>query len=48
VVPFADHSVVVLGTDKDDRARSRFDGAHELGYLVVHGEQIQGVKEVET
>ena len=47
-LPFADHPVVVLGTDKDDRARSRFDGAHELGHLVVHGEQIWGVKEVET
>ena len=39
--------VVVLGTDKNDRARSRFDGAHELGHLVVHGDQIWGVKEVE-
>ena len=47
-LPFADHPVVVLGTDKDDRARSRFDGVHELGHLVVHGEQIWGVKEVET
>lgn len=47
-LPFADHPVVVLGADKDDRARSRFDGAHELGHLVVHGEQIWGVKEVET
>jgi hypothetical protein len=34
-VPFADHPVVVQGTDKDDRVRSRFDGAHELGHLVV-------------
>ncbi len=47
-LPFADHPVVVLATDKDDRARSRFDGAHELGHLVIHGEQIWGVKEVET
>lgn len=39
--------VVVLGADKNDRARSRFDGAHELGHLVVHGHQIWGVKEVE-
>ena len=46
-LPFPDHPVVVLSTDKDDRARSRFDGAHELGHLVVHGEQIWGVKEVE-
>ncbi|MEU9522917.1 XRE family transcriptional regulator [Streptomyces sp. NPDC048224] len=47
-LPFADHPVVVLGTDKDDRARSRFDAAHELAHLVLHGEQIWGVKEVET
>ncbi|MEU8205818.1 ImmA/IrrE family metallo-endopeptidase [Streptosporangium sp. NPDC049046] len=47
-LPFADHPVVVLGTDKNDRARSRFDCAHELGHLVLHGEQIWGVKEVET
>lgn len=47
-LPFADHPVVVLGSEKDDRARSRFDCAHELGHLVMHGEQIWGVKEVET
>ena len=47
-LPFADHPVVVLSADKDDRARSRFDGAHELGHLVIHGEQIWGVKQVET
>jgi Zn-dependent peptidase ImmA (M78 family)/transcriptional regulator with XRE-family HTH domain len=47
-LPFADHPVVVLSADKDDRARSRFDGAHELGHLVLHGEQIWGVKEVEA
>jgi Zn-dependent peptidase ImmA (M78 family) len=46
-LPFADNPVVVLGADKDDRARSRFDGAHELGHLVLHGEQIWGLKEVE-
>jgi Zn-dependent peptidase ImmA (M78 family)/transcriptional regulator with XRE-family HTH domain len=46
-LPFHDRPVVVLGTDKNDRARSRFDGAHELGHLVVHGDQIWGVKEVE-
>jgi Zn-dependent peptidase ImmA (M78 family) len=40
--------VVVLGTDKNDRARSRFDGAHELAHLVLHGEQIWGLKQVET
>jgi Zn-dependent peptidase ImmA (M78 family)/transcriptional regulator with XRE-family HTH domain len=47
-LPFHDRPVVVLGTDKNDRARSRFDGAHELAHLVTHGEQIWGVKEVET
>ena len=46
-LPFPDHPVVVLGSDKADRARSRFDGAHELGHLVMHGEQIWGMKEVE-
>lgn len=38
---------MVLGSDKDDRARSRFDCAHELAHLVLHGEIIWGVKEVE-
>lgn len=47
-LPFADHPVVVLGTEKNDRARSRFDCAHELAHLVMHGESIWGVKEVET
>ncbi|MFI1150033.1 XRE family transcriptional regulator [Streptomyces sp. NPDC020817] len=47
-LPFSDHPVIVLGTDKNDRARSRFDSAHELAHLVLHGEQIWGVKEVET
>jgi Zn-dependent peptidase ImmA (M78 family)/transcriptional regulator with XRE-family HTH domain len=47
-LPFPDHPVVVLGTNKNDRARSRFDGAHELAHLVLHGQQIWGVKEVET
>jgi Zn-dependent peptidase ImmA (M78 family)/transcriptional regulator with XRE-family HTH domain len=46
-LPFEDHPVVVLGSDKNDRARSRFDGAHELAHLVMHGEQIWGVKQVE-
>jgi len=46
-LPFHDRPVIVLGTDKNDRARSRFDGAHELGHLVVHGDQVWGMKEVE-
>lgn len=47
-LPFPDRPVVVLGADKADRGRSRFDAAHELGHLVVHGEHVWGVKEVET
>lgn len=47
-LPFVDHPVVVLGSDKNDRARSRFDGAHELGHLVMHGNLIWGMKEVEN
>jgi Zn-dependent peptidase ImmA (M78 family)/transcriptional regulator with XRE-family HTH domain len=30
--------IVILGSDKGDRARSRFDAAHELGHLVMHRE----------
>jgi Zn-dependent peptidase ImmA (M78 family)/transcriptional regulator with XRE-family HTH domain len=37
-VPFSDHPIVVLGTEKGDAARSRFDAAHELGHLVMHDE----------
>ncbi|WP_432885204.1 helix-turn-helix domain-containing protein [Kribbella sp. CA-245084] len=46
-LPFPRHPVVVLGADKNDRARSRFDAAHELGHLVMHGEQVWGLKEIE-
>ena len=46
-LPFADRPVVVLAMDKNDRARSRFDAAHELGHLVLHGDAIWGLKEVE-
>lgn len=47
-VPFPDRPVVVLGSDKSDRPRSRFDGAHELGHLVMHSEEDCGSKTVET
>jgi len=47
-LPFPDRPVVVLGSDKNDRARSRFDAAHELGHLVAHSDQVWAVKEVET
>ncbi len=46
-LPFRDHPVVVLASDKNDRARSRFDTAHELGHLVMHGELLWGMPEVE-
>jgi len=46
-LPFADRPIVVLGTDKNDRARSRFDAAHELGHLTMHGEQVWGLPVVE-
>jgi len=32
----AGRPIVVLGSDKADAARSRFDAAHELGHLVMH------------
>jgi Zn-dependent peptidase ImmA (M78 family)/transcriptional regulator with XRE-family HTH domain len=35
-VPFADRPVIVLGRDKDRADRSRWDGSHELGHLVMH------------
>jgi Zn-dependent peptidase ImmA (M78 family) len=36
-----------LASDKSDRARSRFDAAHELGHLVLHGSEIWGTPDVE-
>jgi Zn-dependent peptidase ImmA (M78 family) len=46
-LPFPDHPVVVLGANKNDRARSRFDCCHELGHLVMHGDSAWGLSEVE-
>jgi len=46
-LPFPNHPVVVLGTDKNDKARSRFDASHELGHLVMHGDQIWGLPDIE-
>jgi Zn-dependent peptidase ImmA (M78 family)/transcriptional regulator with XRE-family HTH domain len=37
-----DRPVVVLASDKGDGARSRFDGPHELGHLVMHHEAEPG------
>lgn len=33
---FGERPLVVLWADKSDKARSRFDAAHELGHLVMH------------
>jgi Zn-dependent peptidase ImmA (M78 family) len=36
-VPYEDRPVVVLCADKRKKDRSRFDAAHKLGHLVMHG-----------
>ncbi len=48
LLPAFHYRLVVLATDKNDRARSRFDGADELGHLVMHGEHVWGLKQVES
>lgn len=40
--------LVLLSPLKDDRARSRFDAAHELGHLVMHQDVEPGSKIIET
>jgi Zn-dependent peptidase ImmA (M78 family)/transcriptional regulator with XRE-family HTH domain len=35
-VPFPDWPVVILGADKGQADRSRWDASHELGHLVMH------------
>ena len=39
--------LVFLSRTKEDKARSRFDGAHELGHLVLHPDTEPGSKLVE-
>lgn len=34
--PGNERPIVILGTEKGNRIRSRFDAAHELGHLVMH------------
>jgi len=46
-VGYPDRPVVVLGADKGQRDRSRFDAAHELGHLVLHEPRHAGTKEAE-
>ncbi|MEU5850471.1 helix-turn-helix domain-containing protein [Saccharopolyspora shandongensis] len=40
--------LVLLSPAKDDRARSRFDAAHELGHLVMHQDVQPGSKIIES
>lgn len=40
--------LVMLSPDKNDKARSRFDAAHELGHLVLHPDIEPGSKLAET
>ncbi len=40
--------IVLLSPMKDDKARSRFDAAHELGHLVMHPDVEPGSKIVES
>lgn len=40
--------LVLLSLAKADRARSRFDSAHELGHLVMHPDEEPGSKAIET
>lgn len=47
-VAYPDRPVVVLGSDKGYRDRSRFDAAHELAHLVLHGPDDAGKKEAEA
>jgi Zn-dependent peptidase ImmA (M78 family) len=47
-VDFPDRPVVALGADKGLRDRSRFDAAHELGHLVMHGAGRIGDKGAES
>lgn len=42
-----DRPLIFLNPRKDDKARSRFDGAHELGHLVLHPDTEPGSKLVE-
>lgn len=45
---YGSRPVVFLNPAKDDRARSRFDAAHELGHLVLHHDAEPGNRIVEN
>ncbi len=44
----ASRPLVLLSPLKDDKARSRFDAAHELGHLLMHPDSEPGSKILET
>ena len=44
----ASRPVVLLSPLKDDKARSRFDAAHELGHLLLHHDAEPGSKVIEN
>jgi Zn-dependent peptidase ImmA (M78 family)/transcriptional regulator with XRE-family HTH domain len=44
---FDTRPLVILWDGKDDKARSRFDAAHELGHLVMHHEAQPGDRGIE-
>ena len=46
--PFPERPVVVLGDDKGQFDRSRFDGVHELGHLVMHPDPQPGDRVLEN
>ena len=45
---FGMRPLIVLGDDKGDAARSRFDAAHELGHLVMHPDPEPGNRSLEN
>lgn len=42
-----DRPIVLLNPEKDDKAKSRFDAAHELGHLLMHPDTEAGSRIVE-
>lgn len=46
--PFPERPIVVLGDDKGQFDRSRFDAAHELGHLVMHPDPQPGDRTLEN
>jgi Zn-dependent peptidase ImmA (M78 family) len=48
-VPYSDRPIIVLGSDNEAFDRYRWNAAHELGHLVIHGQlKSEPTKEQET